>query len=71
MAKKKAVKKPVKRNPSIKGLDENQRTFIEGKVKELGDLESVAKFYNRDDTVGYYAMKMAKKFKLPKEKENA
>lgn len=70
-AKKKPAKKespPRKRNPSIKNLNNSQRTFIEKKVKELGNLEAVAKFYCLDDAVSYYSMKMAKKFKLPKKK---
>lgn len=61
--KKKAPTKP--RNPSIKNLDKDQRSFIEKKVKDLGSLEEVKKFYRLDDAVSGFALKTAKKLKLP------
>jgi hypothetical protein len=64
--KKKSDKAPAKkRNPSIKNLDKDQRSFIEGKVKDLGSMEAVKKFYRLDDAVSYFAMKTAKRLKLP------
>ena len=73
-SKKNSPKKNVpakKRNPSIKNLSEDQRLFIEGKVKILGSIEEVKKFYRLDDAVSYYALKMAKKFKLPESLEKS
>ena len=48
-----------------KGLSDDQKDFIKKKVKELGTIEAVKTFYNKDDTVSAYAAMMAKKFKLP------
>ena len=55
---------------STAGLDKAQKAFITGKVKELGDIEKVAKFYHRDDAVSTFAGQQAVKFyKKPKVKK--
>ena len=64
MKKKKKESKPKK--ISLKGLGKDQKEFIEKKVVELGSLESVASFYNKEDAVSLFASKTAKKLKLPK-----
>ena len=73
---KKVAKKPRKakpklkpkvkkaKNPSIKNLGEDQREFIEEKVKELGTMKEVELFYCLDDAVSYFSRKVAKKLKL-------
>jgi len=47
-----------------KGLGKDQKDFIEKKVKEIGKLEEVKTFYNLDDEVSKYALKVAKNLKL-------
>ena len=68
----KIVKKTTKPKPkaiSTKNLDDGQRTFIKAKVKELGDMEAVKKFYRREDAVSTFANKEAKKiFKVKNKK---
>jgi len=63
MAKKKANKKTKKGV-----LDADQKKFINSKVKELGTIEAVEKFYNRDDTVTEFARDVAKKLYASKKK---
>ena len=60
--KKKPKAKPKVKKISTAGLDKGQKTFINSKVKELGDVEAVSKFYHRDDTVSFYANQQAVKF---------
>lgn len=47
------------------GLGDDQKDFIEKRVKELGSVEEVTNFYTPDCAVWDYAVKMAKKLKLP------
>ena len=54
-----------------KGIGDDQKEFIEGKIRELGSKEAVAEFYSKDDLVSEYAKKMAKKFKLPEKADLA
>ena len=42
-------------------LDDNQKSFIKAKVKELGNLEAVKSFYHRPCLVSRYALSVAKK----------
>jgi len=42
-------------------LDDNQKTFIEKKVKELGTIDKVKKLYDKDASVDKFAVKYAKK----------
>jgi len=63
VAKKKA--EPKKKAISIKNLDKDQRAFIEAKVKELKTLEAVKVFYRLEDAVSVFALKTAKRLKLP------
>ena len=69
MSKKNNPKKnnPKKKKPQKKkgGLGDDQKKFIEKKVKKLKTIEAVGSFYNRDDVVSAYAKEMAEKFKLP------
>jgi len=60
---------PKKKKVAIKKglLGNDQKKFIEKKVKELGTVKKVEAFYHRDDAVTKYAHKMAKKFKLKEE----
>jgi len=50
-----------------KPAPEINKPFIENKVKELGSMEAVEKFYDTDDAVGRYAREYAQKT-LPKKK---
>jgi hypothetical protein len=52
---------------SLKGLGDDQKEFIESKVKTFKTLKEVSLFYNKEDAVSAYAMKIAKKLKLPEE----
>lgn len=40
-------------------LGDDQKIFIQAKVKELGDVEAVKKFYNRPDLVSKFALEYA------------
>lgn len=64
-AKKSSKEVPKKKRISLKGLGDDQKEFIESKVKEFKTLKEVEVFYNREDTVSSYAMKIAKKMRLP------
>lgn len=52
-------KKKEKKYPY--NLEKSQILFIDQKVKDLGSLKSVKKFYNRDDAVSKYAISRATK----------
>jgi hypothetical protein len=50
-------------------LDKVQEQFIENKVKKLGSKGAVQKFYQKDDAVCKYALKLADKvYKLRRRK---
>jgi hypothetical protein len=42
-------------------LNDDQKIYIEKKVKELGSIETVKKFYKKTDLVSRYALSVAKK----------
>ena len=42
-------------------LGEDQKVYIEAKVKELGSLEAVKAFYHKPCLVNRYALSVAKK----------
>jgi hypothetical protein len=46
-------------NEIIKGLDVSQRTFIIGRVKELGSMDAVKNLYHNDSPVHVFARKVA------------
>jgi hypothetical protein len=58
-------KKPKK--ISTKNLGDDQKEFIESKVKEFKTLKEVKAFYRLEDAVSTYAIQLAKKLKLPEE----
>ena len=45
-------------------LSEGQKAYIEAKVKQLGSLEAVKKFYHKPCLVSRYALSVAKKEEL-------
>jgi len=42
-------------------LSDDQKSFIKGKVQQLGNLEATKSFYNRKALVDEYALFLAKK----------
>lgn len=48
-------------------LTAEQKSFIENKVKELGDFRSVHKFYKLTDEVSNYACELAEQMYMGKE----
>ena len=46
---------------SFARLDDDQKTYIEAKVKELGNLETVKSHYSKPCLVSRYALSVAKK----------
>ena len=42
-------------------LTDNQKAYAEAKVKELGSLEAVEKFYSKACLIARYALSVAKK----------
>ena len=50
----------MKKKIVYKELDTGQKEFIRNKVKELGTISEVEKFYRLDDKVSEFAIKLAK-----------
>lgn len=50
----------MKKKIVYKELDNSQKDFIRDKVKELGTISAVEKFYKLDDRVSEFAIKLAK-----------
>ena len=48
-----------KKREKLNGLDDDQRTFIENRVRSLGSLEAVKRTYRANDTVSSYALMLA------------
>ena len=48
-----------KKREKLNGLDDDQRTFIENRVRSLGSLEAVKRTYRANDTVSAYALMLA------------
>ena len=46
---------------SFAKLDDNQKAYIEAKIKELGSLKAVKAFYSKPCLVSRYAINVAKK----------
>jgi hypothetical protein len=62
--------KKQRKIPSFKKLTKFQKSFIRKKVKSLGNVVAVSRFYNLDDTVSKYALYVAQhRFDAPKRKK--